>query len=562
MAPLLPTASTINFTPMTASVSPPDYSLPHAGRLGQWATGAVVALLVAMHGVIVWLVRAPTIGTGNDDATYLLLARALRDGHYRELFYVSAPIHSQYPPGYPALLALLGAPADGSIGTPILANIVLSCAMLVLLYDVVRRWSPILGVVMLAVMALNPALIAAASRVQSEPLFTAAVMLALWAVRPSAPRRLRWVAIASVLVAALTRSAGTAVVAGVLAHFLLSRDWSSAAVLTGVALLTLVPWLAWTIVAPEKVAGRSYIADAVLDVVPDPSTPGAAPAVQPARPFPLTLAHRVRYATRVYLSRKLPSQLGVPTVPGTIVDNAAWLLLMLTVAAVGCFAMWSRWRAALLAFVAYTGLLLLWPYAIARFLTPLLPVFLVITLLGAWRAGVRVLPRAALLPALVVAAILIFGGSRLNATMVRAGGVCAVTAQVDEDSCGTDADRYAAIARAFSARMPEGSTVFTAKEGTFYYHTGRRVVSVYRALDYDTDSLREYLRATTPAAIFLPHLKDEEELLGAPLAGMCAELTEAGAPSDTVLMLWVRPPNPGEQDGCDAITRWRATWGS
>jgi len=227
---------------------------------------------------------------------------------------------------------------------------------------------------------------------------------------------------------------------------------------------------------------------------------------------------------------------------------------------VGCFAMWSRWRAALIVFAAYSGLLLLWPYAIARFLTPLLPVFLAIMLLGAWRVGVRVLPRGALLPALVVAAILILGGSRLDAAMIRAGGSCAFSAQVDEDPCGADADRYASTARAFSARMPEGATVFTTKEGTFYYRTGRRVVSVYGVLDYDANSLREYLRATAPAAIFLPHLKDEEKLLGAPLAGMCAELTDAGAPSDTILMLWVRPPNAGEQNGCDAITRWRTTW--
>lgn len=553
-------------SPLPSERAGSDAAHDSAREIRERALVVVAGVTIAVHAVLAWLVRAPTIGTGNDDAVYLLLARALRQGHYRELFYVGAPIHSQYPPGYPSLLALLGAPMDGEVGVVIAANILLSCAALVLLYDIVRRWSPALATVAVAVLALNPALVLSASEVQSEPMFMAAVMLALWALRPSATPGQRWIAVAAVIVASLTRSAGLVIVAAVFAHFVLARAWRHAAVLAVVACLTIVPWLAWTMVAPQQVAGRSYIADAMLPMPVRDSTGARAGDAEVERPSRLatlsrTMRTRVTHNARRYITRSLPARLAVPTVPNTPVDNVAWLVVMLVATGVGIAAAWSRWRAAVLALAAYALLLVIWPYAVGRFLVPLLPVLVALLLLGAWRIGARLLPRAPLVPALALAAVLLLGGTRSMAAVVRDDDTCSSAEQDESEMCADVLSRYRGVAQRIDNQLNGDAPVFTTKEGTFFYHTGRQVVSVYPALGLPADSLAGYLRGRNVGMIFLPHLRSDEVELVEPLAELCASLTDAGSTMDEQLILFVRPPEAGEQNGCDAIARWRATWG-
>lgn len=521
-----------------------------------------------MHAVLIWLVRVQTIGTGNDDAVYLLLGRALLRGSYRELFYIDHPIHSQYPPGYPVLLALVGAPLDGDLRLVIAANILLSCASLALLYEVVRRWSAPLATLVVAVLAFSPSLVLSASRVQSEPMFMAALMLALWALRPSASERLRWVAIGAVVIATLTRSAGLAVVLAIFTHFLLARAWRHAAALAIISILTIAPWLLWTAIAPQQVAGRSYIADALLTMPSRDSSGVTARSRERSEVqkrsaverLARTLRVRLRHNTRHYVTRGLPTRLAVPTVSNTPVDNVAWLLVMLIGAGAGLAAAWSRWRVAVLALLAYAGLLLVWPYAVSRFLIPMLPVFAALLLLGTWRIGARFVPRVSLLPVLVLAALLLIGGTQSTAAMVRNRSACTPAEQEDDGMCVTVAVRYKGLAERVDALMPGSAPVFTTKEGTFFYHTGRPVVSVYPALGIPAERLAAYLRESGAGGIFLPHLRSDEVDLGPPLAELCESLTDARSPRDDVLILLVRDPRGDEQNACDAVARWRETW--
>ena len=554
-------------SPAVADTPPPtEPAVPHARH--RPSLSWLAAIPIALHACIAWILRAPTLATGNDDAVYLLLARALRQGHYRELFYVGTPIHSQYPPGYPALLAILGAPADGEIGLLIAVNILLSCAALVLAFDVMRRWSLPVALAGVAVLALNPSLIEAASRLQSEPLFMAAVLLALWALRPDAPEKYRWVAVVAAIVAALTRSAGVAVVAGVVMYFLTTRAWRHALALTLAAALTLGPWLTWTIVAPQKVVGRSYIADVLVGIPIGEGVGTRAPqevremsradqALAVVRSFAL----RVRNKAPRYISRGLPTELAIPTVEGTLADNLAWLIVMSAAGVVGAVAAWTRWRAALLVLLAYGGLLLIWPYAINRFLTPLLPPFVALLLLGAWRIGARLPPRTAVLPALALAAIPLAGGARELGRSVDALDACAESDRRAAGSCAADAIRYRHATDWLNEHLPPNARLFTPKEGTLYYRIGRQAVPLYGVVYARPTELQEYLDENGTTMIFLPHLKPEESHLIGTLTEMCAGLTDAGSSiDDELLMLWNRPPGPGESDGCDAVARWSATW--
>ena len=521
-----------------------------------------------MHAVLAWVVRVQQLGTGNDDAVYLLLARAIREGHYRELFYVGNPLHSQYPPGYPVLLALLGAPSDGSFDLVIAVNILLSCTALALLFDVMRRWSVPLAGVTVAVLALNPSLVLASSRVQSEPLFMAAVMLALWALRPSAEARHRWIAITAIIAAALTRSAGVSLVAGVLVHFFLAREWKNSLILVLISTLTIVPWIGWTVLAPKKIVGRSYIADAFVtlprDARPESAT-DTATSIETGAPsrsvvFARAIARRIGENTPIYLTRTLPTVLAIPTVQGTPVDNAVWLMAMLAALVTGVVAALRRWRAAVLALAAYGGLLLIWPYVVGRFVSPLLPVLVSLMLLGAWRIGARLTPRVAIAPALALSAVMLVGGARSVSAMVRRAADCHNPAMNGGLPCDSEVQRYRAVTESLGQTLPPDAHVFTTKEGTFYYLTGRRVVSAYPAMALEPEEFADYLRAAETTFIFMPHLKSDEGKLGPALAANCTEFTDAGTGDDELLLLFARPPGAAESNACAAVERWRATW--
>lgn len=247
---------------------------------------AIGAALLALHGILAWSVRVPAITAGNDDAVYLLLARALRSGRYVDLFYAGTPAHSQYPPMYPGFLALLGSVFGERLSVFLVANILLSILALALFFAVARRRDPRIALLALAVSVVNPILLAMAGALRSEPLCMALTALALWLVdRQKDTSRLRFGAGASALAAALTRSASVTLVAALALLWALRRQWRACAALLVGAALTIGPWLAWTMVAPQQVVGRSYIADAT-HVAPTPPDSSVKPPEATPQPVP------------------------------------------------------------------------------------------------------------------------------------------------------------------------------------------------------------------------------------------------------------------------------------
>jgi hypothetical protein len=145
-------------------------------RLSRRVVMLLGALLVG-HALLAYQARARGIFTFGDDASYLLLSQSLRAFSYREVQFIGAPIAAHFPPGYPALLALLGI-AGEHLRLISLAGIALSVSGLYALFDDVRRrWSSEVGLLVTAVAATNPTMVANAGAVASESMFTA---LAFW----------------------------------------------------------------------------------------------------------------------------------------------------------------------------------------------------------------------------------------------------------------------------------------------------------------------------------------------------------------------------------------------
>jgi hypothetical protein len=252
-------------------------------------------------------------------------------------------------------------------------------------------------------MALSPAMLWTGGSLYSEALFllisTSALAMTLKADR-TGERGAVLGAIALALLAFLTRTAGIALVVGIGVWIwrrrkpaeLMAYGLSSAVVMGG--------WFAYASAASPDPSARSYAND-------------LADATATVRAGQLTqLTSRLWHNALNYTTQTLPTELSVPTIPGTLIDNWIWLLVQTALFAAGIVFLWRAWRAAAAYVLLYAGLLVLWPWPIARLLSPVIPLALLLLLLGAQRLTQRMSVRARGLAIGTLVAVLLFGAAR------------------------------------------------------------------------------------------------------------------------------------------------------
>ena len=167
---------------MDQSQTADDFVRPTPRTLGRSALGALPLVLLAIYAVLAWRLRAPAMLTRQDDARYLVLARAIRAGTYRDLLWPGAPWHHMYPPGFPAVLALWTGVGGEAFDWLVVLHILLSALALGAMYLAVRRgMSPRMALLSLAVLAVSPSYIAQAGQVGSESALALCFSVALWA---------------------------------------------------------------------------------------------------------------------------------------------------------------------------------------------------------------------------------------------------------------------------------------------------------------------------------------------------------------------------------------------
>ncbi len=188
---------------------------------------ALVAMLVVTHLVLAWLGRVPAITTGNDDALYTLLAQGLRSFHYADAHVLGSPAHAQYPPGYPAMLALWTSVAGSSLDAVLAFGMLCSALAILFAFDLTRRLVGIVpALAALACLAVNPALLNYAGRVASEAPFMMLVTATAWAMVavPEGPRRFVLVALLAIL-ASMTRTIGVSLLGAVFLVWVMERRY-------------------------------------------------------------------------------------------------------------------------------------------------------------------------------------------------------------------------------------------------------------------------------------------------------------------------------------------------
>ena len=248
----------VAFFPQQTSASSPS---PRVGRLEL----LFVVLALATHVALIWAFRAPAVLTGNDQAWYVLLARSLRDLSYDNVQFAVVTPHTKFPPGYPALLSLVGVTSLDRIDVAIAVNACLSATTLVLTYAMLRRLARGAALLVVTLAAVNPSIVLVAGSVNSEPLFMALSALALLVLaRPDLSRRAAMLAAGALVAAALSRTIGVAYVLALGLLWVGQRQWRRAFMLGATSLVTVGAWIVWSAIGDTgRLAGQSYLADAV-----------------------------------------------------------------------------------------------------------------------------------------------------------------------------------------------------------------------------------------------------------------------------------------------------------
>ncbi|MDZ7780733.1 MAG: hypothetical protein U5R14_12490 [Gemmatimonadota bacterium] len=344
-----------------------------------WRPYLVLGIAVLAVGLVSW--RPFPAGVWHDDGVYMMVAKALAEGHgFTYQGVVGAPPAVKFPPVYPAFLGGLWA-LFGSIGpvtlVATLANVLFLALAGVLLARAVRlsTGAPLgiaLGAGGLAVVSGD--VLRTSSAVLSEPLFLAMVggCLLLWpsAVDPGVTSRETTrarIALAALLVLLIgTRAAGMAFVVAFGVAMALRAGVRSGLWVAGPALAGWFGWSAW--------AGRR--GRAVPEHLSDLLGPYSGWMREQALADPGAFVARLPGHVVGVLERV--AVLLLPRVEGVLLWAAALPLFALAV--YGAVYAVRRFPPLAWSALAYAGLLFAWPYLDRRLVVPLH--LLVVALLG------------------------------------------------------------------------------------------------------------------------------------------------------------------------------------
>jgi hypothetical protein len=226
----------------------------------------LLALACALCALYYWRGLTSYAGPNYDDVVYLVMGKALATGHgYRMIALPEAPFQVAYPPGYPALLALvwtLFPTWPDNIFAFKAVNIVAALAASLGIYYLVTRvyrGSRLKGLLTATLTALSTGVIDLMDLTMSELVFMALVVGALCVIEPgffaiaspshppSPAKTLRTVIIAGLLVAVvmLTKALGVTLAIAAGLWLLLRGRFTAAAGFALVVVLGNAPWQLW-----------------------------------------------------------------------------------------------------------------------------------------------------------------------------------------------------------------------------------------------------------------------------------------------------------------------------
>jgi hypothetical protein len=433
------------------------------------------------------LVDGWPVGATNDDAMYVILAKSIATGHgYHWIHLPGAPPATHFPPGYPAVLALLwwlvpGFPANLVLFKLANALFLAVAAAGIFLFATRRLGMTDAGAALLTFAAsLGIPTLTLSTLVMSEMLFLAllmpALLLAERAVRTEGAS-LREVVTVAILAgtATLVRSHGIALIAAMLILLCARRQLRSAAIFGAATLAMFAPWQIWvslhSAVVPPPMRGNyeSYGAWFATGLRAD------GPA----------LLGRTLQRTSGELAGMLEALVS-PSMPSAV--HLLALLVLIGISGLGARELWRRAPVSAAFLACYLAIVLCWPFAPTRFVWGIWPLVMLPPVLGA-RELLRWTPSSRGANAV--------RWSTLAASLLLACGYATYTVRGYQhqwwSSIPRTVSRTASPLLAWIAMHTKGDAlVATEVESTVYLYTGRPVVPV------STFTVDEYFEPRTP----------------------------------------------------------------
>ena len=339
---------------------------------------APLIVVVAAVAAGVHAMDPSPVGVFYDDAHYVILGQSLAQGDgYRYLNLPGAPVATHFPPGYPAVLAvlwLISPEFPGNIALFKMTNALLLGVVALATFWASRRllsarW-PVALLVAAASTVTIPALVLS-SAVMSEVLFLALLIpllvVAESAIERDGPGRAAALGAAAGILF-LVRSHAIVLIVALALGYASRRRYREAAVAVVVAVLAVSPWLLWV---------RHY----------DPLVPDALRGQYGS--YGSWLAEGLRQGGAGVLGAALRDNLlttrAIVARSFSVAENAAFdAIAVLAVGALlvaGTIALARRARVTLIFLAAYMATVLFWPFSPLRFVWGVWPL-LVLTMVG------------------------------------------------------------------------------------------------------------------------------------------------------------------------------------
>ncbi len=461
----------------------------------------LIALGALGLAVGISILDASPVGVAADDSMYVILAKSLATGQgYRFLNLPGAPAATHFPPGYPALLALLWRIAPHfpenlllfkSANAVFLAVVVVAVARLARLRTGSAAWAAGIG----AITAVSVPLLVLGNMILSEMFFLALLLLLLPALeefvdRPTPPAHAlpgRAALLgASIGLCMLVRTHAIVLVPAVAVLLLVRRRRRDAAILSAVAVCCLLPWQIWS-------ARHGGVLSVPLLGEYDSYTGWWLRGYRALGPqmIPRTLRRTGEETLTMWAMLFSPARSGGA--------HAVTLIALAAIGLAGIRAQWHRIPVTLLFLAGYLLIVAVWPFPPSRFVWGMWPLFLMVLAEGARSMATSVKLAVTDSPPRAFST----NGSR---AMVAAGAIAVLWIAFGYASYEVRAVRgqwWASIARANSRRIvPEvqwtlanttpGDVVAAEDDGAVYLYTGRRTVPVR------TFTVEQYLTTITP----------------------------------------------------------------
>jgi hypothetical protein len=470
----------------SAAASLPAVKARSDAATRQWLMPLLVGAAVLAVGMA--LVDGLPVGVTNDDGMYVILAKSLATGHgYRWLNLPGAPAATHFPPGYPAILAVLWwiAPAfPANVIVFKLANAMFMAVAATATFALARTRLE-LGEPAAAALTfagtLGIPVLTLSTIVMSEALFLALLiptLLLAERVLSAEERSGRDVLVLALLAGAATlvRTHGVALIAAVVLALALRRRIRDALVFAGATLALVAPWQLWVSIHSSAVP---------LAMRGNYESYGAWFATG-LHANGLGLIGRTVGRTTTELAGMLATVVA-PSMPVAV--RLLALAVVLAALCVGLRELWRRAPVVTFFLGFYLAIVVIWPFSPTRFVWGVWP--LVIALLGlaarralAWRPTTPT-ARLARFAAVAASALVASGYVAYNVRGYRHQWWSSIPRAVSRNA--------SPLVAWVGTHVPPDAVVATEVESAVYLYTGRRAVPV------STFTVDEYFAPRTPA---------------------------------------------------------------